>query len=258
MNEPGGVAWSYLDIVLVIVAGLVGSLVASLLVFGFGGGGELSVGSFSIVFAGQAGGSLVAMYVMSRRRGTGDLARDFGLALRARDVWGLLLGMGAQVGVSVLLAPVVKLLFPQGPPEQTVAEIAGTARGVGDVILVVLAVVVLAPIVEEAIYRGMLLGRLRRSFGTRWAVVGSAAIFAVIHLLDPNAIAVVPGLFLVGLVLGALVVWRGDLSLAIWTHGGVNLTAVLLLLFGSDLLDYLQRLAQEAGKAVVVVRMLHG
>jgi membrane protease YdiL (CAAX protease family) len=68
--------------------------------------------------------------------------------------------------------------------------------------------------------------------GPRAAIAVTAAAFAAIHLLDPNAVLVVPGLFLIGLVLGYLALAGGNLSRPILAHAGVNLTAAVLLFFG--------------------------
>ena len=48
--------------------------------------------------------------------------------------------------------------------------------------LVVLAVVILAPIAEEIFFRGVVFNALLREGGRRWAYIGSAALFAVIHV----------------------------------------------------------------------------
>ena len=98
-------------------------------------------------------------------------------------------------------------------------------------------VVVLAPLVEEVIFRGMLLSRLRRSFG-RWAsILISAAAFALIHLIDPNAVFAVPSLFLVGIGLGWYALPYGDLSVPIFVHAGVNLTGAVFLLYGDEITE---------------------
>jgi membrane protease YdiL (CAAX protease family) len=61
-------------------------------------------------------------------------------------------------------------------------------------------------------------------------VIVSASVFAGIHLIDPDAIYVVPGLFVIGLVLGYQALHTGRLGLSIMTHAGVNLLAAIALL----------------------------
>jgi len=41
--------------------------------------------------------------------------------------------------------------------------------------------VIAAPVFEEFIFRGLIYGGLRRSLGLAWSVIGSAAIFALVH-----------------------------------------------------------------------------
>jgi membrane protease YdiL (CAAX protease family) len=77
-----------------------------------------------------------------------------------------------------------------------------------------------------------LLSRLRRSMSASSAILVSAAVFAAIHLIDPNARFVVPGLFVIGIVLGYQALRTGRVGLCIATHAGVNLVAAIGLLFG--------------------------
>jgi membrane protease YdiL (CAAX protease family) len=53
-------------------------------------------------------------------------------------------------------------------------------------------------------------------------------------------------LFIIGVILGFQALRRGNLSLAILTHAGVNLTAAILLVFGDDLVDWLEEMAENA------------
>jgi membrane protease YdiL (CAAX protease family) len=66
------------------------------------------------------------------------------------------------------------------------------------------------------------------------AIAISAAVFAGIHLIDPNALFVVPGLFVIGLVLGYQALKTGRIGLAVMTHAGVNLLAAVALLADLD------------------------
>jgi membrane protease YdiL (CAAX protease family) len=91
--------------------------------------------------------------------------------------------------------------------------------------------VVVAPLSEELLFRGVLLSRLSRGLSPTNAVVVSAALFAGIHLIDPDAAFVVPGLFVIGLVLGYQALRTGRIGLSIMTHAGVNLLAAIALVF---------------------------
>ena len=85
--------------------------------------------------------------------------------------------------------------------------------------------VVLAPVVEEIVFRGLLHGWLRVRWGARTAGVVSAALFAAAHA---NLGAYLP-LFFLGLVLSSLVERTGSLLPAMTYHACFNgLTFALL------------------------------
>jgi membrane protease YdiL (CAAX protease family) len=229
--------WRYRDFFFAFLAGLVSSLVVSVAVAAVGAD-PLAPTPFALVYLGQFAGTFGAIVWLSRARGTGSLATDVGLVLKPGDWWGVPAGMGLQILIALITAPLIFRLFPEGPPEQAVAEIATTSQTLLDQILVIVAVAIGAPILEEMLFRGMLLSTLRRHLPAWGAVVISAIVFAGVHLVDPNAAAAVPGLFLLGLVLGWVALRRGDLSLAIPLHSGINLLAAISLLWGDELLQW--------------------
>ena len=239
------VRWRYRDVVFAFLAGFAGSLVVGI-VLTVGGFDLTDPIPFSLVFAGQATASMVVIWMLSRSRGTGSLAADVGLVIQPRDWWGVPAGMALQILIAVITLPLIFLLWGDDPPSQGVTDIAETATTTAEQIFVVLAVAVLAPIVEEVIYRGMLLSTLRRRFRPWIAVVISALVFSLIHaVLDINAIAAVPGLFLLGLVLGWVALRRQNLSLAIALHSGINLLAAISLLWGGQIQDWAENRLDE-------------
>ena len=74
----------------------------------------------------------------------------------------------------------------------------------------------------------------------------------MIHLLDPSAIAALPGLLLVGIVLGYAAIRTGSLSLPIMLHAGVNLTAAVALMFGNELTEWLEQVSESAGVEALI------
>jgi membrane protease YdiL (CAAX protease family) len=221
----------------VFFAGIAGSILVTVLIVA-AGVDPLEPLPFSLVFGGQAVASFLTMWMLSRTRGSGSLAADVGLIVRGSDWWGVPAGMVLQVVIAVLTAPLIVWLFPDGPPEQGIAEIAGQSQSVLDQLSVFVSVAVAAPLIEEMLFRGMLLSWLTRRMGNWWAILVSAAVFSGIHLLDPNAIAVIPGLFLLGIVLAWVALRRGDLSLPIAIHSGINLLAAISILYGAELLEW--------------------
>ena len=93
-----------------------------------------------------------------------------------------------------------------------------------------LTAVVLAPLFEETIFRGVLLPVAARELGAGWGVVVSAAVFAVAHL----SLGELPPLFMLGLGLGWLRWSSGRLSSCVLMHALWNgLTFSNLVLLGS-------------------------
>lgn len=226
--------WSYADVAYVFLVGQAAAIL--------GGGIALAMDAgdlvlLSVGLVAQTAGSLALIAHMSRTRATGDWSRDFGLEIRPGHLWGLAAGMLLQLAVALIVGPLIELLAPEDPPQQGVADIAEQIDGTTQALVFLFLVVILAPLIEEMIFRGMLLSRLRRSFGPWPAILLSAAAFASIHLIDPDAIFAVPGLFLVGVALGWFALRHGNLSLPIFVHAGVNLTGAIFLIYGEEIVE---------------------
>lgn len=245
------VEWSLPQVLYVFLGGIVGAFISTAAVL-IWQGSELNVLTITASFAGQAGGNLLVMWILSIRSGTGSFRRDFGLTVEIGHWWGIPAGFGLQIAVVFLTAPLLRLLFPEGAPQQEIASITEGTTTVIDGIAIVLLVGVAAPVVEEVLFRGMLLSRLVRSMPTTWAIIVQALLFAGIHLLDPNAIAALPGLFIIGVALGYAAIRSRNLSLPILVHAGVNLTAAVLLIFGGGLAEWLEEVSEpEVVEAVL-------
>jgi hypothetical protein len=161
----------------------------------------------------------------THRKGRGSLALDFGLRMEGRDVPG---GLFAGALAQVLLVPLVYLPLSRfvdtSELDEPARELTEPARGGGLFVLAVLLVLV-APLVEELFFRGLLLQALARRFGTGWAVVGSSLGFAAAHFQGLQF----PALFVFGLGLGLLTAAIGRLGPAIWAHVGFNAVTMAVL-----------------------------
>jgi membrane protease YdiL (CAAX protease family) len=92
-----------------------------------------------------------------------------------------------------------------------------------------LTAMVLAPLFEETLFRGVLLPVVARSFGPAWGVLVSALVFAVAHL----SLGELPPLLMLGLGLGWLRWSGGRLSCCVLMHSFWNaLTFSNLLILG--------------------------
>lgn len=169
-----------------------------------------------------------AIWYVGRRFGVGDLSADFGMSFRPVDLIGIPLGVITQLVLVRLVYVPLESLWPQTFALDKIEERARTtyesADG-GGLVLLVLVVVVGAPLVEELAYRGLLQGAFTRRVNDWIGVVVVAAWFALVHF---QAIEI-PGLFIVGLVLGACAARTGRLGLGVVTHLAFNATGLILV-----------------------------
>ena len=108
--------------------------------------------------------------------------------------------------------------------EKPARELTDRASGGWKVVLVV-AVVMCAPIIEETMYRGLILRSLDARIADVLALLISAVWFAAVHIQGLQFL----GLFAFGLVLGSCVQRTGRLGMAILTHAAFNATSLVLL-----------------------------
>ena len=229
-------SWSVTDFLLVWLGGFVGAGLFFLLAR------LLDNDDWVIVLglAGQYVGNLGVLWLLSRFKDDTSL----GFEIEPRDAMYIVLGLLLQLAVALLLLPLAQLLFPDGQSPQEVAEIIGSANSSMLLKLsLVVAAVVLAPVTEEIIFRGVLLKALR-NHSNRFIMVATALVFSAVHLLGldldrlwTSAALVLPQIFLLGLLLAWLTLRTGRLGPAIFLHSGWNLLAALVLLIPSDLLE---------------------
>jgi uncharacterized protein len=175
----------------------------------------------------QNGAILAALAGVSRAKGLGSLRRDFGLAIRGRDWPWLAVGVLLQVasiGIVELLQIVAGSL-----PEQQAADTLKHSQG-PELVFVVVGVALFAPLVEELLFRGLLLRSLLRRTNPVAAVAISSVVFAAVHLLDPSTAPLLAPLLLLAVISGIRAVRSGDLSQSILLHVGFNLLSAILLL----------------------------
>lgn len=92
-------------------------------------------------------------------------------------------------------------------------------------VMLVLCVCVVPALMEELVFRGAVLGSLRR-FGDGIAVLGSAGLFGIMH----GNLVQIPFAFMVGLILGYLVVHTGSMLPSILVHFFNNFYSCFMLI----------------------------
>lgn len=188
----------------------------------------LGLGLFVPVLVGAAGGVLLPLAWLARHE-TIDGRADFGFEridpVALSGAAGLAL---AALAPSSLLADLSLRLHPADPQwARTFYE--AVPRTPGEIALAILAVVIVAPLAEELVYRGLLHRLLHGVWGSVAASVLSALIFAIVHA-EPWFLL---GLFGVGLMLA--VVWEATRSVtACWIAHAVHNAISLGLMMQSD------------------------
>ncbi len=171
----------------------------------------------------------VVAAVFTPRRGPEEAFERLGLSMpRARHV---LSGVGAWVCSLWLVAAAVAvsalfhgLLFGRGlPAQETMRLIQGANRGPR--LVIALMTVLVAPMVEEVMFRGLLFRALRARTGFWGAGLISAALFALIHLEPLHCLQ----LTALGLALAWVYERTGSLWPAVFLHTAQNLLAMVVV-----------------------------
>jgi len=102
----------------------------------------------------------------------------------------------------------------------------------GSIALALLGVAVVAPLVEETLFRGVVFGWMRGRMPLPLAVLGSAAVFAAAHVLYLQW-TLLPPIFGIGCVLALLYHYSRSLWPGIVVHASINTVATLVLLLGA-------------------------
>lgn len=171
--------------------------------------------------------SLAAATWLIVRRGGVGLRAALGIEQRWRDVpVGLACGLAAQFLIIPLvylpLAPYIDAADVEAPARRIMALAEDPAAAT----VLVVAVVVVAPFVEEMYFRGLLLRALWGRMGRLLTVALSAVLFGLAHV----KLLQLPALVVFGLVAGTLVVATKRLAPAIWAHAAFNGVTVVQLL----------------------------
>lgn len=174
-------------------------------------------------------GLLTLLLLLRRRRLPWRSAFGLAPATLVRDAFrGLLVLAGTMpvlIGAAVLYNLVLQLLGFQ-PTLQDVAFIISDETSPWLRAYFVLLAVVLAPVFEEILFRGMLLPALAKRFGAAASVVAISLIFAGIHGHVPS---VVP-LFILSVSLCLAYIGTGSLVASMAMHAVFNGVTVALLL----------------------------
>jgi uncharacterized protein len=222
-----------------LIAFVVGQLVAGL-VFGvllLAAGGDIADAPLALIgLGGQILGFALALgYLRARGRLTWRLLGP------VRPSWlmvalGLGVGVVGTIGAYALNATLVTLVGAEEPVEQDLLN--EVLAGGSSTVLALFVAVVMAPLVEETLFRGVLFQALRRRLGLWPGALLSSLVFTLIHVeivfSQPVALA---GLFSLGVFLGWAFHRTGSLLVPILGHAVFNGVSVLLAFLADRFID---------------------
>jgi membrane protease YdiL (CAAX protease family) len=221
-NGPGlWQAWGRVPILALILFLMASNLTAQLLVFGLVGGFALPV------LAGGLFGVVLPLELL-RRRGVLLPGPDLGLD-RPAPVTLLLVAVTALASLAPtsLLAELSMRIHPVDPQWAALYD-EQMPRGLGGMILAALAVVGVAPLVEEILFRALIQRLAARSWGRGAGLVIASLLFGLVH----GEAWYLLGLIGIGLVLG--IIWEATRSLtAAWLAHALHNAVSLALLWSS-------------------------
>lgn len=112
-----------------------------------------------------------------------------------------------------------------GSPEQEVVRKLANPESFEEVLIIAGYAVLVAPLLEEFLFRGILYRAMKKPFGIGFAILLSAFLFALVH---KNALSFLPLTFL-GVFLALAYERTGDLRTCILMHAFFNLIMVLFV-----------------------------
>ena len=236
-----GIGLSFVAIGLYLVAQLGLQVIAAVVLVGSGlvdpsvlDPEEGGAGLLGIVVASQLAGLVVTLLFLRIRRvpvrplvgPVGPLGRHLGI--------GTGLGLLAIVGSTLIVSLLVALSGSDAAPEQVLT--GGLMETPVELALAVMAAVVLAPIAEELLFRGLLHRGLRRRIRIVPATALSSVLFAVVHvdvaLSQPLALV---GLTFVGVILAIAYERTGSLIVPVVIHAVHNAVTIAAVVVTSRL-----------------------
>ncbi len=153
--------------------------------------------------------------------------------LTRRDVRTIFIGIGAlfvaRIGMGIVLVLTSQTKHVQAGFEHFSVKASAPALTVLDVALNVIVLVLLAPLVEEIIFRGLLFGALAPRLGVLLAALVSALLFGLAH----GDAVLFPSLAAVGLVNALVYARTGNLTTAVVLHALNNALGAAFLIAAS-------------------------
>lgn len=200
--------------------------------------GDIAIPAEGILLAFAAGwtGIIGWPVLVSRRKGTGSLAVDYGLTKPTGDD----LRFGAALGAVALAANLASTfavgLFSGGDTGGNTASLPLNETSGLLLVLLIAAITIGAPITEEVFFRGLALRAFTAKWGSGAGIACSSLAFALLHFGNVDNVWAAAETFAATLAAGVLFGWvatrRQSVTAGIVAHGIVNTAVVTLILAG--------------------------
>lgn len=159
--------------------------------------------------------------------------RDSTLAMRLRPGWvprdlvvGVVAGLASQFGLLLVIYQVfLRWFIDPNRVDDAARSLTDQIQGPLDLVALLFLVGLVAPIVEEIFFRGLVYRGFEELAGRGVAIVASGFVFGAVHL----QLVQFAGLFAFGVVLAGLVASTGRLGASIWAHISFNVATVVVL-----------------------------
>jgi hypothetical protein len=136
---------------------------------------------------------------------------------------------------SQLLDLVISLLVQtEGPDQVAVRYFKSTFGSPGQMTIALFTILIMAPVLEEFLFRGCLQTFVKKRLGPKAAILISSVIFALFHFSPSQGISnfsLLPALFIFAGFLGFTYERQGSLLASITLHATFNATSALRILF---------------------------
>ncbi|GMQ57678.1 CPBP family intramembrane metalloprotease [Vallitalea sediminicola] len=162
-------------------------------------------------------GVFLLIYLISKKNFVNETNLNKKLSLKTILIC-IICGIGINIAIDGILTLInINELVPEY--EELMASISNN-----DFYITLIGVGILAPFFEELLYRGIVLNKLRNGFGVFGAVMIQALFFGISHMnLVQGTYA-----FLIGIILGYVVIWTGSLYSSIILHIVINSLSTII------------------------------
>lgn len=184
-----------------------------------------SANFYMFVIASQIIGAFVALYLIHsriRQRRLSWSAVGFSRFSPKKAILYFFGYYGLMILFLVLIAIISSILIPNSSDSATTStEPLASTLGLWPSIV---SLVIIAPIVEEVIFRGILLKSFMSRYGVKTSIGASGIVFAILHLDPIHAISIAP----LGIYLGYVYHKTGSIIPGIIIHASWNMLVISL------------------------------